>query len=153
MKYIRHFLVLITLAFCHQAQTAFSQNLPSGYLYKVERGVSGKTVYICGQRPFNANGVLVGAGNVSSQLRQIFENLKTSLATVGMTLQDITQIKYSVKVVAATSPNQVGANNAQILANVGASYLSSAPKIVDMKSVSQTVRDDVLIEVEVITVK
>ena len=151
MKYIRSFLVLVMLSSCHHSETAVPQKVPSGYLYKVDPAVPGQTAYVCGERPFNANGDLVGADDLSAQTRQIFENLKTSLATVNMTLQDVNQITYSIKDVA--SPNQVTAANAQLLTSISATYFTTPPKIIDMKAVTQTVRDDVLIEIEVITIK
>lgn len=154
MNYVRQLLIFMVLASCQQAQPAVLVPVvpvPSGYLYKVETGIPGKVVYICGERPFNTTGDLVGAGNLASQLRQIFENMKSSLATVDMTLQNVNQITYSVKDVA--SPDQVTDVNAQVLTTISATYFTQPPQIIAMKAVTQTVRDDVLIEVEVIAVK
>lgn len=137
---------------CSQAQQAPAPTpVPSGYLYKVETGIPGQTVYVCGERPFNATGDLVGSANLGAQTRQIFENIKTSLATVSMSLKDITQVKYSVK--DNTGTTQVSKLDSQLLKTVEATYFTIAPKIVEMKNVTQTVRSDVLIEVEVIAVK
>ncbi|WP_080054797.1 RidA family protein [Spirosoma aerolatum] len=151
MNYIRNVLIWLALASCSQAQTPVLPKVPTGYLYKVEPGIPGKIVYICGQRPFNDVGDLVGAGNLTEQTRQVFENIKTALATVDMTLKDITQITYSVK--EATGSVQVSAANAQSVQAVQATYFTQPPKLIEQKGVSQTVRDDVLIEIEVIAVK
>ncbi|MVM35712.1 RidA family protein [Spirosoma sp. HMF4905] len=151
MKYLRNFLFWLALASCSQAQPPAPAKVPSGYLYKVDTGIPGQTVYVCGERPFNANGDLVGPGDLSAQTKQILENIKTSLATVSMSLKDVTQIKYAVK--DGTGTTLVGENATQLLTSVQASYFTTAPKIVEMKNVTQTVRDDVLIEVEVIAVK
>ena len=151
MKYIRNFLFCLALASCSQAQTAIAPKVPSGYLYPASPGIPGKTVYICGERPFNANGDLVGGGDLTAQTRQIFENIKTALATVNMDLTNINQIKYSVK----TGPDLVVVPVAQTQAvqAVEAAYLSTPPKITETKAVTQTTRDDVLIEIEVIAIK
>ncbi|WP_332368206.1 RidA family protein [Spirosoma telluris] len=125
--------------------------MPSGYLYKVDTGIPGQTVYVCGERPFNANGDLVGAGDLGAQTRQIFENVKTSLATVGMSLKDVTQIKYSVK--DGTGTMLVSDLHSQQITSIAATYFAAPPKISEMKNVTQTVRDDVLIEVEVIAIQ
>ncbi|GAB4041476.1 RidA family protein [Spirosoma gilvum] len=151
MNYFRNVLIWLALASCSQAQTPALPKVPMGYLYKVEPGIPGKIVYICGQRPFNDAGELVGPSNLTAQTRQVFENIKKSLATVDMTLKDITQITYSVK--EATGTTQVSSVNAQSVKAVEASYFAQSPKLVEQKGVSQTVREDVLIEIEVIAVK
>ncbi|GAB4016714.1 RidA family protein [Spirosoma sp. KCTC 42546] len=151
MSYLRNFLLWIVLASCSQAQPPTPVKVPSGYLYKVDTGIPGQTVYVCGERPYNTNGDLVGSGDLGAQTRQIFENLKTSLATVNMSLTDVTQVKYSVK--DGTGTTLVSDADSQLLKTIQATYFATAPKIVEMKSVTQTVREDVLIEVEVIAVK
>lgn len=151
MNYFLSILVYSTLTSYCLAQSTDPVKAPSGYLYKVETGTSGQTVYICGERPFKASGDLAGSGNLGTQTQQLFENVKTSLATVGMTLKDITQIKYLVK--GETETSLVSNLASQQLKSVESTYLTVPPKIVDMKNVGQTVRNDVLIEIEVIAVK
>lgn len=152
MNYFRNFLIWVALASCSQAQTTPpAPVVPSGYLYKVEPGIPGKIVYVCGERPFDVHGSLVGAGNLAAQTRQVFDNIKTALATVNMGLTDITQIKYSVK--EASGVIQIPAAKVQVLNSVQADYFAQAPKIVETNAVTQIVRDDVLIEIEVIAIK
>src|SRR5579863_10285527 len=52
---------------------------PNGYTHVVE-ATGGRTVYISGQVPMDANGNVVGAGDFRAQVTQVFENLKTALA-------------------------------------------------------------------------
>lgn len=152
MKHMRSILLWIALASCSQAQTATPQpDVPTGYLYVVESALPGKIVYICGQRPFDGHGNIIGANDLGAQTRQIFENIKTSLATVNMGLKDISQIKYSIK--EATTTTQVSAAKLQAVKAVEATYFTQSPSIVEAKGVSQTVREDVLIEVEVVAIK
>jgi enamine deaminase RidA (YjgF/YER057c/UK114 family) len=49
----------------------------------------GRTVYISGQLSRNEKGEVVGAGNMSAQIEQVGENLKTCLAAAGATLNDL----------------------------------------------------------------
>lgn len=44
---------------------------------------AGNTVYIAGQIALNAQGELVGAGDVTAQATRVFENLKIALAAAG----------------------------------------------------------------------
>lgn len=134
---------------CSQAQQNEVPNLPTGYLYKIEPGIPGKQIYVCGEHPFNANGALVASGDLSGQTRQVFDNIKASLATVSMTLNDVTQVTYSIK---GTSV-KVSADTASLLTNIGALYFTQPPKHVELKSIPKIIRDDVLIEVEVIAMK
>ena len=147
MKKFDLFLVCMLFVSSSQAQ---SNDIPrSGYLYKIEPGIPGKTIYICGERPFNTNGNLIAAGDLGGQIRQTFENIKTSLATVDMTLKDVTQIKFLVK----GAPGKVSAIITSVLTDISALYLTPLPNLIDIKSIPKIVRDDVLIEIEVISIK
>ena len=151
MKKLLILFTWVMLSSCGKAQTTDTPtpDPSAGYLYKVEPGIPGKETYVCGQRPFNTKGDLVAVGDLNGQTKQVFENIKTSLATVSMTLKDVVQVKYSVR---GTSTN-VGADTVQMLSDVGASYFVLPPQLVDIKSIPKIVRDDVLIEVEVIASK
>lgn len=133
-----------------QAQTTPDPRLGQGYTYKVETGVVGKEVYISGQRPFNANGELVGAGDLSAQTQQVFQNITAALGRVGMTMRDVKQVTYHLKGV----PGLVNVATSQQASNVGAVFFGQAiPGIQEVKSLAQITRDDVLIEVEVIAIR
>ncbi len=49
----------------------------------VVRAVGGATVYISGQISVDIDGHVVGAGDFAEQARQVFENLRLALASVG----------------------------------------------------------------------
>lgn len=159
MKPLSCFLIGLVLISCGSVQPVdpIPPQIPSGYLYKVEPGIPGKNVYVCGERPFNAAGNLVAPGNLDGQTKQVFENIKTALKTVGMTMDDVTQITYSVKTDASAGPpTKVDAGAMQQISNVSADYLLVAPAtptIIESKATAQIVRDDVLIEIEVIAIK
>jgi 2-iminobutanoate/2-iminopropanoate deaminase len=149
IRFIFTFLVGAFLASCGQAQPSDTPQISSGYLYKVETGISGKEVYICGQRPFNAQGQLVGASNLGLQTKQVFENLTTALKTVNMTLRNVTQVTYMIK----NAATRVDSVHVKVINAQAANQFTQVPGIVEMKNVAQNVRDDVLIEIEVTAVK
>lgn len=150
MKSCLIFLFSLLLTPFAQAQTTPNPQLGLGYTYKVETGVAGKQVYISGQRPFDANGELVGAGDVSAQTQQVFQNLVAALGRVGMTMSDVKQVTYHLK----GAPGLVNVSASQQASSVGTSFFGQAtPGVQEVKSIAKIARDDVLVEVEVIAVK
>jgi 2-iminobutanoate/2-iminopropanoate deaminase len=144
------FILLFSLMGMSFAQAQTSSNPQLGYTYKVDTGVAGKEVYISGQRPYKATGELVGAGDLAAQTQQVFENLIAALDKVGMTMRNVKQVTYHLRGV----PGQVNQSAAQQASNVGSTFFGqTAPGIQQVKSIAKIVRDDVLVEVEVIAVK
>ncbi|AUD07299.1 RidA family protein [Spirosoma pollinicola] len=149
MKLFFNALIGILLTACSQAQPTDTPQVQHGYLYKVEPAIPGKEVYICGQRPFNAAGELVGPGNLGLQTQQVLENVKASLKTINMTMLNVSQVTYFVRGDSTSVPT----GSAQALSSQATSYFAKLPDIVEIKSVSKNVRDDVLVEIEVVAVK
>jgi len=56
---------------------------------QVVTATEGKIVFISGQIAFNEKNELVGKGDLRAQAVQTFENLKTALAAVGATFEDV----------------------------------------------------------------
>lgn len=57
--------------------------------------VSGsRMLFIAGQLPFDATGALVGVGNASAQVTQVFENLKAMLAAAGASFENVVKLNY-----------------------------------------------------------
>jgi reactive intermediate/imine deaminase len=52
----------------------------------------GNTLYVSGQVAYDANGNLVGEGDIKTQTRQVFNNIKAVLAAAGARLEDIVKI-------------------------------------------------------------
>jgi enamine deaminase RidA (YjgF/YER057c/UK114 family) len=66
---------------------------PTGYSHVAEvRG--GRLVYISGQIALDAQGKLVGKGDLEAQADQVFRNLGAALASVGCTARNI--VKFTV---------------------------------------------------------
>lgn len=116
----------------------------TGYIYPVE--TTNKSVWIIGQRPYNQQGELVGKGDMDQQLAQAFANIKTALASVQLTTDNIKQITYHVRQL-----------DTQRSAAVRSLQERSLPlrrdSIIEQKNVERIIGDDMLVEVEVIAVK
>jgi reactive intermediate/imine deaminase len=52
----------------------------------------GDAIYVSGQVAYNANGQLVGEGDMKAQTRQVFQNIQDVLAAAGARMQDIIKI-------------------------------------------------------------
>jgi enamine deaminase RidA (YjgF/YER057c/UK114 family) len=119
-------------------------NKPPGYTHTVTaRG--GKTVYIAGQTAWNAQGDLVGRGDLRAQTVQAFENLKIALAAAGATFNDV--VKYTTFVV-NYSPDV-----RPMLGEVREQYLPKEnPPASTLIGVQSLARDGMLIEIEAIAV-
>ena len=53
---------------------------------------NGRTIYVAGQIPWDAEGRTVAKGDVAGQTRQVFENIRAVLAESGATLDDVIKI-------------------------------------------------------------
>ncbi|AQG79352.1 RidA family protein [Spirosoma montaniterrae] len=146
---MKHYLLGLTLFLATtvvQAQTTPT----TGYIYKVDTALPGKTVYVCGQRPFDGKGRLVGKGDFVQQVQQVFTNLKTALNEVGLDVDNVKQVTYHVK-------GETGSINTQAqqqLSSLGTVFFAqAAPAISETRTISKIASDDVLVEIEVVAIK
>src|SRR5688572_12358649 len=80
---------------------------PSGYTHVVAAQGS-RTVYLAGQVALNAQGELVGPGDLLAQATQVYENIKACLASVGATFANVTKVtQYIVNYNAEMRPGLV----------------------------------------------
>src|SRR5258707_13459317 len=63
---------------------------PGGYSHVVEITGPGRIVYIAGQLGLKPDGAI--AGDFRAQVAQAFENLKSALAAVGATFEDVVKL-------------------------------------------------------------
>jgi len=63
---------------------------PTGYSYAVKK--TGTPVFIAGQVALDAQGRLVGEGDVAAQVEQVFQNLRTVVEACGGTMEDVVKI-------------------------------------------------------------
>jgi reactive intermediate/imine deaminase len=74
----------------------------NGYSHAV--AFNGTVVTVSGQVPVDADGALVGEGDVEAQVRQVFANLTTVLAAAGAKLSDVVKISVFLTDIAADLP-------------------------------------------------
>ena len=114
---------------------------PTGYTHVVEvRG--GRTIYISGQVPLEKSGNIVGAGDFAVQTRQVFENLKAALASVGATFDNV--VKNNMYV--------TDMGNIQTLREIRLQYYGKNAPASTLVEISRLARPEFMIEIEVIAV-
>jgi len=117
---------------------------PPSYTQVVEVSGPGRTVYIAGQLGTDRDGNVVGApGDFRAQAVQVFDNLKTALATVGAGFADVVKLNSYLADIA----------HLPILREVRSRYLNAAalPASTTL-AVSKFARPAALLEVEAVAV-
>jgi len=103
----------------------------------------GKLVFISGQVARDKQGNLVGKGDLRAQTVQVFENLKTALASAGATFNDVVKINWYVK--------DYKQENLAVLREVRTMYVNKDnPPASTLAGVAALALDDYLIEVEAV---
>ncbi len=103
----------------------------------------GNQIYLAGQTSVDADGNVVGKGDIDAQARQVFENLKKCLESAGATFNHVVKLNiYSTDV------------DAQIAAvsKVRVEYLPNEPVPSTYVQVPRLVHPDWLLEIEAIAV-
>lgn len=117
---------------------------PHGYTHVVTTK-PGKIVFIAGQVAMDAQGHLVGKGDLRAQTKQVFENLKTALASAGATFDDVVKITWYVK---GYNPQLL-----PVLRDVRDEYVKKeAPPTSTLVGVTSLFQDDYLLEVDAVAV-
>ena len=65
---------------------------PVGPYSNVVATPPGRMVFVAGQVALDANGEIVGAGDVAAQTRQVMENLRIALEAAGATFADVVRV-------------------------------------------------------------
>ena len=73
-----------------------SETMPptSGYSHVVEVSNAKRTIYISGQVGINTDGQIVGIGDLATQTRQVFENIKSALETSELRFNDVVKLTF-----------------------------------------------------------
>lgn len=101
----------------------------------------GKTVHVSGQVGIDAQGQIVGRGDLKRQTEQAFENIKTALAAAGTTFRDVVNTRLYV---VGLKPEHV-----PIIREVRSRYVSADhPPASTLVGVSALVGPEWLIEIE-----
>ena len=116
----------------------------NGYSHVAVAG-PGRLVFVAGQVANNREGKLVGKGDLKAQAVQVFENLKTALASGGASFDDVVKIGWYVK---EFKPEYL-----PTLREVRNMYVNSAkPPTSTLVGVQTLFQDDYLLEIEAIAV-
>lgn len=76
--------------FLSPADVQFPNNLaPSIISHVVKASGARDTIYVSGQVSTDENGVVVGVGDLATQIHQVFKNLEKVLGSAGATLKDV----------------------------------------------------------------
>jgi len=113
---------------------------PNGFVHVV-RSSGRDTVLVSGQVAYDAQGAVVGRGDLAAQTRQVYENLRTALAEAGATMEDLVKTTLFVRDLDPEKARIVRAARAPFLV---ADRLPAST----MVGVSSLAHPDLLLEVE-----
>ncbi len=114
---------------------------PTGYSHIVSV-TGGRTIYLSGQVAFDAQGQLVGRGDLTAQTTQVFTNLDTALKAAGATFNDVVKVNYYM----------LDASQVQVVRDVRAKYFTKALPASTLVQVSRLANPEFLIEIEAVAV-
>jgi enamine deaminase RidA (YjgF/YER057c/UK114 family) len=103
----------------------------------------GRTIYIAGQIALDAEGKVVGLGDLHAQTVQVFENIGTALTAVGATFRHVVKLNYYL----------LDISQIVVVRGVRDRYINTEqPPASTAVEVRRLFRDDFLIEIEAIAV-
>ncbi|GLZ11929.1 enamine deaminase RidA [Actinomadura sp. NBRC 104425] len=114
-----------------------------GYSHVISVDTPGRLVVISGQIALDADGALVGPGDLRAQTRQVFTNLHTALTAAGADWRHVIKLGYFLR-----DASQVAVVR-EVRNEMLPPGIAPASTLVE---VSRLVRDDLLIEVEALAV-
>ncbi|HEX4204566.1 MAG TPA: RidA family protein [Ktedonobacteraceae bacterium] len=111
-----------------------------GYSHAV-KVTGGQTIYLSGQIALDASNNLVGRGDFRAQAQQVFENIKTALASAGADFSHVVKLNMYV----------VDRSHLPILREVRDLYVNrEAPPASTLVEIRSLVREEFLLEIEAI---
>ena len=99
-------------------------------------------IYVSGQLALDAEGAMVGAGDLAAQTEQVFENLARVLEANGATFADVVKIQSYFSTLEGLQGSR----------EVRARYLPAEPPASTAVRVAELLLPDALIEVDVVAV-
>jgi 2-iminobutanoate/2-iminopropanoate deaminase len=127
------------------SKTAYNpdtMNKPFGIFSNATLAGPGRLYFISGQVAVDAQGRLVGRGDIRAQTRQVLGNIKAALAAVGGTMDDVACVNVFV----------VDMDHLQAIHEVRAEYWQQEYPASTLVQVSRLVSPDYLIEINAIAV-
>jgi reactive intermediate/imine deaminase len=115
---------------------------PFGYSHVVDAPAT-RIVYVSGQVPLDAEGRLVGEGDLEAQARQVFENLTRAIEAAGVSWREVVKLNYFL-----VDVSQIASVRA-----IRDEYVDTdRPPASTLVQVSGLFREDVLIEIEAVAI-
>jgi reactive intermediate/imine deaminase len=115
---------------------------PNGYSHVAEV-TGGRTIYLSGQIALDADGKVVGAGDMRAQAQQVFANIKAALESVGADFSAVVKLTYFI----------VDITQMPLVREVRAQYVNMEnPPASSAFEVRQLTHPDLLLEIEAIAV-
>lgn len=113
-----------------------------GYSHVAEV-VSGRLIYLAGQVPLDREGKLVGRDDLEAQARQVFENIKAALESVGANFTNVIKLTTYMLDISQIATLRV----------VRDQYVNTAqPPVSTGLEVTRLFQEGILIEIEAIAV-
>lgn len=115
---------------------------PFGYSHVVEVK-NGRTIYVSGQVSMNNEGQIIGHGDLATQTKQVFENIKFALEAVGVNFNDVVKLTFFLTDI----------SKMQVVREIRDQYVNTMnPPASSAVEVRKLIRDELLIEIEAIAV-
>jgi 2-iminobutanoate/2-iminopropanoate deaminase len=117
-----------------------SVNVPKGYSQAVAIDMGKNTMLILsGQVALNKDGKLIGQGDLSQQIQQVFSNIKSIVESAGGTMDNVVKLNYYM----------LDVSQVQVLRDIRDKFINiDHPPAGTLVQVSKLFRDDILIEIE-----
>ena len=112
---------------------------PTAYTQLVR---AGNTLYLAGQTAVNEKGELVGKGDMRAQVRQVYENLKSLLASQGATFNHL--VKITIYTLSIDEFRKAG--------DIREEYTGGRAPASTLVQIDQLASPDYLVEIEAIAV-
>lgn len=103
---------------------------------------SGRMVFVAGQVAYDADGRVVGNGDVAAQTRQVMENIRLGLEAAGANFDDVVKIVNYITDIDEFSK----------MAAVRREYLTEPYPVSTLVEVSALMEPDLIIEIEAIAI-
>ena len=115
---------------------------PVGPYSNVVSTPPGRMVFVAGQVAYDAEGNVVGVGDVAAQTRQVMENVRLALEAAGASFADVVKVVNYITDIGEFSK----------MAAVRREYLKEPHPISSLVEVSALMEPDLIIEIEAIAV-
>jgi enamine deaminase RidA (YjgF/YER057c/UK114 family) len=126
------------------------QELPKVPFHRqVSIATGSKLVYMAGQVAWDADGTLVGEGDLAAQVEQCYLNVGAALAAAGGSFDDVAKLTTYVTDWNMDKMHLVGEGRARALATLGVSTLLAPGTLI---GVAALYSPDLLVEIEAIAV-